>query len=220
MKPLRLITAFLAVLFFWGGVHAATHSGCIEGSGIVKSETREVDTFRGIDVSGAYDVEATCGETLRVVISADDNLLPHIRTRVEDGVLFIDSDKAFCTRNRLKATISVPTVERISLSGAIDLSIRGVNNADLAVSLSGSGSVRASGKTGSFTAEASGASTIDARELRSKKVRAKISGACEAVIHAEESLDAEISGAGELIYYGDPARVSRRISGAGELIKK
>ncbi len=221
MQKLRLLAAFLAVLFFWGGVHAATYSGCIEGSGNVKSETRSVvEPFRAMDVSGAYDVNVACGETLRVEISADDNLLPHIRTKVEGGVLIIDSDKAFCTQNRLTVNLSIPNIETISLSGAIDLSIRGVDNSNLGVYLKGSGSVYASGRTAVFVAEASGASNFNARDLECGTVRVKISGASEAVVHAAETLDAEISGAGELIYYGDPKTVSKKISGAGELIQK
>ncbi len=220
MKRLRFVAACLSIFLLWGGVHAATYSGCIEGSGNVESETRSVEPFQSLDVSGAYDVKVACGETLRMEISADDNLLQHIRTNVEDGVLFIESAKAFCTMNRLTVNLSIPDIETISMSGAVDLSIDGVDNKRLGVYLKGSGSVRASGSTAAFVAEASGASRFDASALECKSARVNISGASEAVVHVTETLDVDISGAGELIYYGDPKTVTKKISGAGEMIKK
>ena len=72
-------------------VLAAALSGChfgkgIKGSGNRKAEKRELQPFKAIDTTGAYEVEVSCQKPTSFEIEADDNILPLI-DRVRDGVL-------------------------------------------------------------------------------------------------------------------------------------
>src|SRR5215210_7220442 len=57
----------------------------IKGSGVVRSETRNAGGFDAVDVSGVFQVEVTAGKDFSVEVRADENLLPYIRTEVEEG---------------------------------------------------------------------------------------------------------------------------------------
>jgi hypothetical protein len=50
-------------------------------------------------------------------------------------------------------------------------------------------------------------------------VNVDLSGAGDVHVHATESLDASVSGAGRVLYPGDPADVKTDVSGAGTVEK-
>jgi hypothetical protein len=66
----------------------------------------------------------------------------------------------------------------------------------------------------------SGAGELDAKELHAYNVNVSISGAARADVYATEHLEASVSGAGNVNYYGDPKDVSEDTSGAGSISKK
>jgi hypothetical protein len=53
------------------------------GSGNVIREERKLSSFNKIEVSGAFDVKLIQGTSTSVVVEADDNLMPLIRTQGE-----------------------------------------------------------------------------------------------------------------------------------------
>src|SRR5262245_4331730 len=69
-----------------------------KGSGKIATEQRDLKGFKGVDVGGAFLVEITAQKDYSVEVEADDNLLPLIKTEVDDGVLEIESE------GRLKPT--------------------------------------------------------------------------------------------------------------------
>ena len=70
---------FLGVSSLFAGCH---YIGGVRGDGNVIKETRSVSSFNGIEISGAFDVYLKQGTTEEVIIEADDNILPLIRTDV------------------------------------------------------------------------------------------------------------------------------------------
>ena len=75
-------------------------SGCkfhrgIAGSGVRKTEKRDLKSFNAIDTTGAYEIDATCQRPASFEIEADDNILPLIKTEVRDGILFVSNDQVY-----------------------------------------------------------------------------------------------------------------------------
>src|SRR5688500_9858117 len=75
-------------------------SGCllqqhdtIHGSGVAKTETRDVAEFTRIEATGSPNVTVTIGDKQSLTIEADDNILPLLTTEVKDGKLVIASEK-------------------------------------------------------------------------------------------------------------------------------
>jgi hypothetical protein len=206
-----------------GGVARSGSSGCgggVEGNGIAKKENRKVDIFSSVEVNGAFNVYIECRKKQSLELSGDSNILPHIITRVKGNTLQITTSKTICPKTVLEVRISADNIEKAIASGAVDLSISGVNNNNLYVEVDGAGDIKAAGKTKNFKINIAGSGDVKAKELQAENVEVSVNGAGNAVVHASRKLKAEINGAGDITYYGNPKEVSENISGAGDIIKK
>ena len=82
------------------------------------------------------------------------------------------------------------------------------------MSLSGAGSMTASGTADDLDLNISGFGDFKGADLHSKDARVNISGAGSATVWVDDDLTAQISGAGSISYYGS-ASVTKQISGVG-----
>jgi hypothetical protein len=208
------------------------------GSGVMKTETRQVQSFHAVEVSYPAEVFISQGTTESLKIEADDNLLPGLKTRVRNGTLEIfyevQDGKAVRPTKPVQITIVVKNLDEVdfesagsieisgiesdslsvSVSGAGDLKLEEITVKDLSVNLSGAGSMSANGTTDNLDVNISGFGDFKGKDLQSKDAQVSISGAGSANVRADDQLDAQISGAGSIDYYGSP-EVTRQISGVG-----
>lgn len=215
--------------------------GAVTGSGVVKSETREVPAFQSISIDYPADITVRQGKAESVTIEAEDNLLPQLAAEVRNGTLhFENKERNWGTRvnptQTVRVTITVvdlneiqfPTAGKmrvegletdtltLTVSGAGDVTLEDLAASDLQVGLSGAGNINADGNTDSLQLRISGMGNFNGGDLESQSAAVHISGAGSATVWAESSLDANISGAGSIDYYGDP-EVSEHISGVGSV---
>lgn len=208
------------------------------GSGVMKTETREVQSFHAIEVSYPAEVFISQGTTESLKVEADDNLLPGLQTRVRNGTLEIfykvEDGKAVRPTEPVRITIVVRNLDEVdfesagsveisgiesdslsvSVSGAGELKLNEITVKDLSVNLSGAGSMSADGTTDRLDVNISGFGDFNGKNMHSKDAHVNISGAGSANVRADDQLDAQISGAGSIDYYGSP-EVTRQISGVG-----
>src|SRR4051812_39341469 len=78
-----------------------------QGSGIAKSEPRDVKPFRRIRLDGAAKIRVTIGQPQQLTISGDDNILPLIDTTVDNEELRISSHESYSSKTPLEVTITV-----------------------------------------------------------------------------------------------------------------
>lgn len=69
------------------------HGKTIDGNGQIVTQVRTITTFNGIHVSGLANVIVEKGNTDQVNISADQNLLPYMKTTVKNNQLYIGSQE-------------------------------------------------------------------------------------------------------------------------------
>ncbi len=206
-----------------GGTARSGSSGCgggVEGNGIAKTENRNVSVFSAIEVDGAFNVYVECSKKQKLEISGDSNILPHIVTKIRGNILQITTSKTICPKKLLEVRVSAENIDKVTVSGAVDLSIKGVDNNKLDLEINGAGDIEASGKTKNFRVDVSGSGDLKAKELKAENVEVSVNGAGNAVIYASKKLKAEINGAGDIIYFGNPRDVTQAVSGAGDIIKK
>jgi hypothetical protein len=190
------------------------------GSGTMKLEKRNVPAFTAVDISGAYEVEIVVQPEQSLEVEGDDNLLPLIKTEVRNGVLSINNEKSFSTGHKLRVRISVPSLDGISTSGASDIVASNVKSGDFKIEASGAGNLEISGETRTLEVGMSGAGKLNAKDFRAEKVTINSSGAAEADVYASQELNADVSGAGNINYYGNPKTINEDRSGAGSISKK
>lgn len=215
MKKL-VISAILFVALFLAGCNGIG----VRGSGILKDDQRDIEDFESLEISGAYYVTLECGKEPSLQIIGDDNVIPLIKTEVRGSTLHIWSNKRISTKQRIKIKITTQNLDNIEASGASDIYVKNIDNDELSVEGNGAGHFRFSGKTEDFNIVLAGAVNLDAAKLQADEVRVELSGASNAEVYASEILRAEISGVGNIEYFGNPKDVKKRISGLGSITQK
>lgn len=217
---MKRIVCLLAIVVAMSGCGALKWSSKgLAGSGVLKTEKREVGAFTSVDVSGAYEVEIVCQKQPGLEIEGDDNLLPLVKTYVKDNTLYIESDRPYNTKKSIKVRVTTANLEGVSSSGASKITLEGVKNEQLVIETSGASKIDAAGETRNLEIESSGASKVDVQQLRASRVKVSLSGAGYANIYASEEVNADVSGASKVTYYGEPKVVNKSVSGAGSINK-
>ncbi|MEP6705680.1 MAG: head GIN domain-containing protein, partial [Acidobacteriota bacterium] len=192
----------------------------IKGSAVAGSETRSVTDFKGIDVGGVFRVEVTAGQEFSLEVEADDNLLPYIKTKVDNGVLHIETTQRIDSQTPMVVRVSAPDITSVEVSGVAKVELAGVKNSSLEIDTSGASKLKIEGETSHVQVEVSGSSSVDAESLKARTAAVDASGASHVSIFVTERLVSDASGASQIAYSGDPTVVEKQSSGASSVYKK
>jgi len=235
------------VLFF-GLVILAPAIGCgertIKGAGESTTQARTVSgTISAIDIVAPVtaEIHVVPGAQPSIQFTGYKNLVEEIRTKTEGNTLVIESRRSirFSTGEDVTATITVPTLEELSIHGAADAKVDGeIRSNDFRLVISGAGDVSIaqlhvntleakisgtgnvellSGDAASAEYKVSGAGNIRSFGVQTAKVKAKVSGTGNIDVFATHSLEAKVSGAGTIQYKGS-ATVKSETSGIGSVV--
>lgn len=206
-----------------------------------RSETRDLETFDEISFATNGTVYLKQGSTQKVELKGDREDLEDIRTEVRGGRLVIKnrSNSWFNWNNnsRVEIYITMKELKGLSVSGSgrvygeskftmsfLELDVSGAGKMELDVdakevdmSISGSGRITLEGKGRVTDISISGSGKVDAEDFIAEDHTVRISGSGSCYIHANESIDARISGSGSVHYKGDARKVNSRSSGSGKV---
>jgi predicted small secreted protein len=209
---LFLISVFtLTGCFHWSGVR---------GSGDIEEEIRDIEEFDELDISGAFTVRVAVGESPYLQISGDDNLLKYVRTRVRGDRLIIDTKREINARKKMKINVSTSYLEKLNVSGANSVKIRGIDSDKFRADISGACTVSLEGETGVFDVDLSGATKLYADDFRADQVKIDCSGASKAEVFAREYLNADASGVSKIYYRGNPEDIRSDASGISSIRRR
>lgn len=105
----------------------------------------------------------------------------------------------------------------IETSGSSDVDIVELEARDIRVSTSGSSDIELVGEASTLEVRTTGSSDVDASELLVRDVTIETSGSSDVDVCVTGTLDVSISGSGDVTYGCDPERVTRAISGSGDV---
>jgi carbon monoxide dehydrogenase subunit G len=230
----------LFMLFYCGcGVLDATvNAERVRGSGNVIQQNRDVHGFHGVSFAGSGELSIRQGNEESLIVEADENILPYIRTDVEEGRLFIGFRRgvSVSTSSPIRFTLMVRELDELDLSGSGKIRTGPVRGEDFRIHLSGSGEIRMDtldaatlkadisgsgdmelpGKVDRQEIHISGSGRFHAPDLDSQSADITVSGSGDATLRARTSLSARISGSGSVEYYGNPS-VTKKVSGSGSV---
>ena len=234
-----LLLFMLLVAVFVVGKRSFHCSGFgVEGVGETKTETRSLSNFHSIDLDLAGDVELRIGD-YNVEVQAQENLLPLLKTTVENGNLRLYFDASVSYSKDIKIIITAPAIDGLTVGGSgeiqvlspiqsdkMQVSIGGSGNVkipqgtfnSLECSISGSGSIEIMGRTNSAEFVVSGSGDVQAKDLEINELNTQISGSGTVSAHVVAVLKAQVSGSGDVYYSGNPA-VESQVSGSGTVSK-
>jgi hypothetical protein len=233
-------TNILIIVFLLSTV---TFTSCkkhrIEGNNNVQSETRVMGSFDKVKASSSYTVNIHFDTVSRVVITAEENIIPYIKTDISSNTLELGIRNHFGVRPHYEIIVDVytPSLTGITLSGSGSVNSDHFSSSTMDVTLSGSGDIKADASVDNMYADISGSGSCDikgnclnavykisgsgnikALEMQSVKCNATISGSGEMYISVSDYLNVRISGSGDVYYMGNPS-LETSISGSGKVIK-
>lgn len=194
-------------------------SDAIEGNGVPARDERAIAAVRGLEVNGTITVDVRVGPATSLVVEADSNLLPYIRTEVRGDRLVIEKERAFRTNHPVRVTYTVPRLADVRHNGSGYLSVQDLNGGPLVVDERGSGSVLLTGRVSSLDATLNGSGSIDAATLQSGGGSVSVNGSGRVVagrVHGDR-VAANLNGSGQLRMTGAVRSLSARANGSGHL---
>ena len=213
------VVAVAAVVAIFVIVEAAVRNAgdSTRGSGVAVTEYRQLAPFGTVELAGTNTVIVHVGGAQAVAVTADDNLVHQVSTTVQSGNLVIADHGSFTTKTPMTVTVSVPSLNGVTLSGDGTMSVDGVTANDFVATLSGTGTLTASGATDRLTAMLAADGTIQLQDLPARDVTARLDGTGTINVHATSTLDATLTGTGSIVYTGSPS-VTTHNTGTGTII--
>ena len=206
-----------------------TSYGCrIEGSGQTVTETRELETFSGIELKSSANIYVTQGDKQEVRVEAEDNLIGKITTVIKNNSLVVDADDNIRFTKPVTIYLTVKDLCLVELTGSGNIVTRSQFQCEfMNLKLSGSGDIRVmvdskslkANLSGSGNIRISGSGNIDARELNSFRSAVAISGSGTSTVDVKNDLNVTITGSGNVFYVEEPGKISSKIIGSGEISK-
>lgn len=207
----------------------------------VIQERREVSGFDQVHMEGSGTISLTQGEQDSLVIEAQEDLLPRIKSEVRDGRLVLGlkhwydylimigyqpihyhvtmrqvhgvsiSGSCKLESGRLQTDRLV-----IKISGAGNLSIPDVTTGSLEIRVSGSGKAVLAGAAERLSVDISGSGDLHAEDLPCQEAQLRISGSGSIRANVSSRMEVRISGSGDVRYKGQP-NIEPHISGSGNI---
>jgi hypothetical protein len=104
--------------------------GCVNGSGNQVSQTRDMDQFSSIQVSGSVKLVVKQGPVQQLRVIADDNIQDGIQAKVRNNELVINLEDNFCKTGPITIYATSTNLESIDASGVVEVLSEGQINAD------------------------------------------------------------------------------------------
>lgn len=186
------------------------------------TETRPLNEFNKLRISGANRVSVSYGNEYKVVLKGSSNLIPYFKTTLDGKSLNLSYKNANVNHDDIEIFVTMPLINGASLSGSgglnIDGSFTSISEFDLSISGSGDVSVNPELMINKLNVKISGSGKAFLQKAVTKETDIDISGSGDVHLQVSDYLKARISGSGDVYYKGNP-QLDSRISGSGKLIQ-
>jgi hypothetical protein len=171
----------------------------ITGSGDLVTKNVDLGSFTHLSLEGQANITIVIGDTQKVTLLAQQNILDIMTAKVNNNVLTLSNDN-YNIQTSKGIFLNIVTPEVIT-----DINITGAGN----VNISGA-------KQDLINFTISGVGDIDAYNLEVENCTIIISGTGNCKVFVNKNLNVSISGIGNVIYKGSPS-VTQSISGIGSV---
>ena len=233
----KMFVLFLAVILL-----AGCGSRTITGSGNVVTQEEAITGFDKVDISHAFHVDISQGDTFSVVVRADDNLVEYLRVIKEGNTLQIGlvPNPPNIRSATLQAEVTMPELTGLDMRGASHVTITGFKSAQaLAANVSGASHLQGDIEAGNVTfnvdgnseviltgsaqnvmIEAEGSSEVDLTDFPVVDANVKAGGKSQVTVNVSGRLDVDASNASHVTYLGSPTLGKMDTSGSASIEQK
>lgn len=191
---------------------------CGRMDGAATATTRDLD-WDGSDqavLSVPARASYTPGSGERLHLSGDPALLAHVRVR--DGHIEMDCNRWHIGRDsRIAVTLPGRHFRKFAIAGSGALTLNGLDQDQLKVSIAGSGSIHATGRVEKLDVHIAGSGDADMSAVASDVAKVHIAGSGNADIAPRDEADIHIAGSGDVNLHSYPARMDTHVAGSGHI---
>lgn len=220
------------------GVYAWGSSETVRGDGKIAKESRKVEGFDAIGLSGPFELKVRQSGSPRVELEADGNLLQYVETKIKGRTLEIQVKKGYAlySKQPLKIEVDMASLRSIGIAGSgkaevesmksekISFEVAGsgavmapkLEASSIKLDIAGSGDIKVGGKANELYVSIAGSGDVKAGDLVADEVKVDIAGSGDATVQANKKLKASIAGSGDVRYTGN-AEVNSSIAGSGSV---
>ncbi|MCL2368706.1 MAG: DUF2807 domain-containing protein [Oscillospiraceae bacterium] len=244
MKHKKLIAGILILVLTLSLAACGTPFQSARGSGVITDTAVPIDgSFNRVVSQGSFDVILSNEPSDSILFQLDENLLSYVElnVRVSGNTLYLATRSV---NNRgisptvFQFHVGVADLTAVNLAGSGSIRNEGVLHTDtfeasitgsgdmgldlevtgdLDTTVGGSGRMVLRGTADHVNVTVSGSGTADLRGVPVQNASARVSGSGEARLYVTETLDATVSGSGDIFYHGNPQTVTQRITGSGSI---
>ncbi len=106
---------------------------------------------------------------------------------------------------------------KVTASGGSDVNLFDIDTRHSQITASGGSDVNLTGKTEEFIVSASGGCDLSASRFQARDCTADVSGAADASIRVTDRLNINVSGASDVVCYGNPRQVDKNVNKSSSL---
>ncbi len=240
MKSLSILMLAAALVTGAGFTQAATKAPA--ASKATETEDRHLSGFSSIEASGSFDVEITQGNTESVKVEAPAEVINRIETVVENGVLRLSIKRgnwnwSWNNNNKMVVYVNARSLNSVTLGGSGDVSFKNgikasklrlavvgsggmhghVDVQELESKLTGSGEMKLSGRASVSTVSVTGSGDYAAESVTTDDTSIRVSGSGSAHVNANVTINAVLTGSGDIYYSGNARQVHTEKHGSGDI---
>lgn len=208
------------------------------GSGIIATEERDAAGVTRVHFASEGEVYISLGPATSLTVEADDNLLTHLETVVEEDILRIQTAQGIqiAPSRPPRFHLTMPEVTEVELSGVgaievesaksgiLSMTLSGVGDVTfrevdvdlLLYDLSGVGTLSVGGEAEDQRGSVAGQCRFLAADLESERAMLQASGGGYAVISVGSALEVSVNDSATVEYYGSPS-VTQDVGDLGSL---
>ncbi len=190
------------------------------GNGELTSVSYDLKACSELTLKCGLDIDVTFGPQQKITLLMDKNLVSYYEIEAHGGVLVVDADKDPRPSRGACLEVTLSALDRLTVDGAGDITIRGYDGDQLALAVDGAGDLKVDGKVGELVLSVNGAGDIDARRLESRTADVSVNGAGDITVWASERAKVEINGVGDVDVYGDPTDFAQAVHGIGDISRR
>jgi hypothetical protein len=222
---MRAIAVGIAVALVAAGVsgcsdephlRSVTGPNVIVGSGQFVTDSRAVGSFDTVVIMNGGRAIVTRSDAGSLNVTAEDNILPLIESRVVDGTLTVTfrAGAGSVSTRGMRYHIGMRSMRRFNAEAGSSIEAHGIDTADLDVRLSAGATFIGSGTVDRLGLDLSAGSQVNAPALRSRMTTATLSAGSTALVRVSDSLVVNASAGSQLEYLGNPAVQAQTSAGS------
>jgi hypothetical protein len=236
MKSILFSSTILLVFSFTSCIE------CIEGVGEVTEERRTVEDYDVLYLNCSANVtvrQVGSEELNKIIVRAQENLLPFIQTQIDGKRLVLDVDGCIDPSDMLAIDVITNGLVKIVHNGSGSMeTIGAIKTDDLRINLEGSGSINAKfkgdeldishngsgsiiliGDCNKLDLTLDGSGEVNALEMKANEVVINLDGSGDISAFALQGIEISLSGSGNVRYKGSPQDIKQSVDGSGKVQK-